>query len=88
MNYKLIKSSKGTRYMKDGKFIKITDIPEDVLQRLHDKQEVDTSRDCIFCGAPGTKQRMAYPRLVDLCDEHYYSKNISNVIVRAKEIYG
>lgn len=57
MEYKILNTSRGVRYMKGAKFCSVKDIPEDVLQKLHTQDKVDTSRDCIFCGQPGTEEK-------------------------------
>lgn len=74
MEYRLIKSRKGIRYMKGAKFCKATDIPEDVLQRLHNQDTVDTSRDCVFCGQPGTEEKTLNSKRYYLCKLDYDTK--------------
>lgn len=74
MEYKLIQSAKGTRYMKGSRFCKASDVPEDVLQKLQTEQTVDTSKDCVFCGQPGTEEKTLNAKRYYLCLEDYGSK--------------
>lgn len=74
MEYKLIKSSRGVRYMKGSKFCKKTDVPEDVLQQLENQDTVDTSRNCVFCGGPGTEEKWLNGKKNYLCFDDYQNR--------------
>lgn len=74
MEYKIIQSSRGTRYMKSNRFCSVKDIPEDVLQRLHTGGVVDTSRDCVFCGQPGTEEKTLNSTRYYLCLTDYQQR--------------
>lgn len=74
MEYKVIQSAKGFRYMKGNRFCKVTDIPEDVLQKLHTQDKVDTSRDCVFCGQPGTEEKTLNSTRYFLCLTDYQDR--------------
>lgn len=74
MEYRLIQTSKGPKYMKGSKFCKATDIPEDVLQKLHTQETVDTSRDCPFCGQKGTEEKTLNSHRYYLCLEDYNTR--------------
>lgn len=84
MEYRIIQSTKGTRYMKGSKFCKVSDIPEDVLQRLHNQDKVDTSRDCVFCGQPGTEEKTLNSVRYYLCLDDYNTKTTGEL---AETIY-
>lgn len=77
MEYKLIKSSKGTRYMKDGKFVAKDKVPISVLERLGKEEQISTSKDCIFCGVPSKLTRLLNSQPLYLCNEHYYDSNVT-----------
>lgn len=74
MEYRIINSSKGTRYMKGAKFCRASDIPEDILQRLHNEETINTSKDCPFCGRPGTEEKTLNSHRYYLCLEDYQTK--------------
>ena len=87
MEYRIIKSSKGTRYMKGSKFCKKEDVPEDVLQRLLAGDKVDTSKDCPFCGKVGTEEKTVNATTYYLCLDDYNQKTtgeLAQTIVKAK----
>lgn len=69
--YKLIKGAKGERWMKDNKFIKASEVPEEVKQNYTDISEVN--KQCIVCGEPKEHQRIILAMMVALCDDHYYN---------------
>lgn len=79
MSYKIIKSSKGTRYMKDGKFVKKEVVPQFILDG-HDPEG-----DCIECGIGGEHKRMILGIKVALCDIHYYSLTYGYIAGLMKE---
>lgn len=66
-DYKVLNTSKGTRYMKDGKFVKADDMPEFI------KEGHDPTTDCVVCGNGGNHKRMILGMATCLCDNHYYS---------------
>lgn len=74
MEYKVLTTNKGIRYMKGAKFCKKSDIPEDILQRLLTQETVDSSKDCPFCGQLGTEDKMLGAKRYHLCLEHYQTK--------------
>ncbi len=77
--YKRIETKTGVKYWKDGKFIKKADIPAQVFQALETNPSYDESKDCIFCGLPGTKVRNYNLMVVHLCDEHYIEKRLGQI---------
>ena len=83
--YKLIKSSKGTRYLKDGKLISVKNIPEDVLRGLETENEVKDKR-CLFCDRPATKFRLFQLQPVDLCDEDYMTKTLGKIAQKLRDV--
>lgn len=83
--------------MKDKKFIKKSDIPEDILARLElgkdtpDEAESlnSNTKRCIFCHMGGCR----YTKLIDgqvvyLCENDYYDKNMGHVAQRVRELKG
>ena len=93
--YKIIQNGdKGTRYMKDGKFIAKDKVPEDVRIKL-DRGELNVpveeappvvrEKECIFCGAHTNLTRMVNLQTVALCEEHYYSETIGKVAQKLNE---
>ena len=80
-DYKIINGPKGTvRYMLNGRMVKATSIPEDVMIRLHETPlEKASDRLCIFCGAPSKYSRLVNLQSVYICNEHYYSKTLGQV---------
>lgn len=83
--YKKITGKTGVKYWKDGKFIKKTDIPASVYQALEINPQYDNSRECIFCGVPGTKIRQFNLMVVNLCDEHYFNKRLGQIAQHIRE---
>jgi hypothetical protein len=74
MDYKLIKSEKGIRYMKGSRFCKKTDIPADILARLETENSINTSHECPFCSKPGTEEKTVNGRTYYLCLDDYNSQ--------------
>lgn len=74
MEYKILTTNKGFRYMKGAKFCKKTDIPEDILQRLLTQETVDSSKDCPFCGQLGTEEKTLNSKRYLLCLQDYQTK--------------
>lgn len=93
-NYKVVEGKKGTRYMKDGKFVASSTVPDSVKADLIGhigsesvNQEVDTKEPvCLFCGQSATKQRLVSFQMVALCDEDYYDKNVGKIVGKLREV--
>lgn len=91
--YKTIKGSNGVRYMLNGKFVKKSSIPQDVLIKLNVGMEVDEKPvekqplECIFCGAPTKIVRFLNMQTIAVCEEHYYSKNVGQTVQRFNEVH-
>ena len=79
MQYKIIKGSRGIRYMKGSKLCKKTDIPADILVRLLKQEEVDTSKDCVVCGKPGTEEKTLNFHRYYLCLEDYNTRTTGEI---------
>lgn len=77
MEYKLVETKKGSRYMKDNRFVSQNKIPVDILERLGKQERVSTTKDCIFCGVPSKLTRVLNSQPLYLCEEHYYDSNIT-----------
>jgi hypothetical protein len=80
MEYKLINTNKGIRYMKGSKFCKREDIPEDILEKLLVNEVVNTLHLCPFCGEPGTEEKTVNSKRYLLCMEHYGSKTTGELV--------
>lgn len=74
MEYKVLTTAKGFRYMKGARFCKKTDIPEDILQKLLVDKVVNTLNLCPFCKEPGTEEKTINATRYHLCLEHYTTK--------------
>ena len=86
--YKIVEGAKGKRYMKDGRFIKASDVPEEELKRLElnipDTIEGDNKK-CIFCGMYSNLPRTVNGRTIYLCNEHFYSETIGKIAQKIRE---
>jgi hypothetical protein len=74
MEYKVLTTNKGFRYMKGAKFCKKTDIPEDILEKLLVDKVINTLDLCPFCKEPGTEEKTINSTRYRLCSEHYQTK--------------
>jgi hypothetical protein len=74
MEFKVLTTNKGFRYMKDAKFCKKSDIPEDILAKLLVDKVVNTLDLCPFCKEPGTEEKTLNSTRYLLCLEHYQNK--------------
>ena len=79
MSYKIIKSSKGTRYMKNHRFVKKEDIPKFILDG-HNPEG-----DCIVCQEPGKHHRVITGMTVALCDNDYFNRTYGYIAGIIKE---
>lgn len=82
--YQIVKGTRGTRYLKDGKFIAKDKIPEGVIQSLESGAKGDKL--CLFCGKPSKLTRAYNAQPVYLCDEHYYDKTMGQIAQKAREL--
>jgi hypothetical protein len=78
--YKAITGSKGTRYLKDGKLIAKSKIPEATLKALDEGD--DKGKFCIFCGIPCKYERFINLQTVYVCEEHYQNKTVGQTAQR------
>lgn len=81
--YRIVRGSKGVRYMKDGKLIAKAKVPAGVLEEL-DKAEVAENKSkaikaCLFCGSAGRFQRFVNLTNVDLCEDDYWNQNVGKI---------
>lgn len=93
--YKTFKAKGGSiRYMLDGRLVKKSSIPADVLIKLNVGMEVDEKPvekkelTCIFCDAPTRITRFLNMQSIAVCEEHYYSKNVGQTVQRLNQING
>jgi len=88
--YKVVTSPKGKRYLKDGRFIKFADVPDNILSQLRDHSTAEEEpevhvKKCIFCGAFGRYTRFVNLQTIELCEEHYYSESVGKIVHKLKE---
>lgn len=71
------------RYMRDGKLIKASEVPEDEIERMKGnvitQPEASPPKSCLFCGAPARLTRYVNQRVVYICDDHYYTETIGKI---------
>lgn len=84
MSYSIVKGAKGTRYLKDGKFIAKAKIPEGVIQSL--ESGANGERLCLFCGKETKLYRILDSQPVYLCEEDYQNRNLGQVAQRKREL--
>lgn len=87
--YKLINSKHGNRYMKDNRFIKADDVPQEIKDKLETKTAAAEapSKTCIFCGEAATESRFIQLQTIALCNDHFYSRTVGQIVQKLKEIY-
>ena len=84
--YKVIKTKKGNRYLKNGKFTAPEEIREHILKQLSEQDEVtDNDRYCIFCDKPAKLTRLINMELVYICNEDYYAKTVGQIAQQLRE---
>jgi hypothetical protein len=101
IGYKMITSSRGDRYIKDGRLIKKADVPEHILDQLkagenleQPKTEVvDTleerrqqDRNCLFCSAYTTWKRHVNSQEVPICETHFFEMNVGQIAQKLAEV--
>ncbi len=79
--YKVIEGTRGKRYMHNGKLVKTSDVPEDIIEQLKDRATVEeehekVNKSCIFCGMHGNFPRLVNNRTIYLCSQDYYDRTI------------
>lgn len=95
MRYTKKTSIKGREmYYKENKLISVREIPQVVLNNMVEgtpyeyviegPQVID--KNCIFCGMYSNLQRLVSGKIVSICEEHYYSKNMGQTAQRMKEL--
>lgn len=81
-------------YIRDGLFVKGSRVPQEVKERLEITDHMDYDdkperRRCLFCEAPQTRVRAlnvgSGPLMVDLCEYHYYNRNIGQLAQEIRE---
>lgn len=94
VTYKKVKRKYDVGYTKDSLFIKGSRVPQEVKERLEiiDYMEYDDQperRRCLFCEAPQSRLRALNigegPLMVDLCEYHYYNRNIGQLAQEIRE---
>ncbi len=90
--YKTIEGKHGTRYLKDGRFVKKTDIPADILIKLGvgmtdiNEQAIGSNEHkCIFCGMATKEFRLLNSQPVYVCEEHYLTKTLGEIAQKERE---
>lgn len=81
-------------YYKENKLISVREIPQVVLNNMVEGVPYDyviegpqvVDKHCIFCEMYSNLQRLINGRIVVVCEEHYYSKNIGQTAQRMREL--
>jgi hypothetical protein len=78
--YKKVESVKGVRYLKDGRFIKHTEVPEDIKTELNNLPKPEPQEKvCLFCDQYGKYTRLLNMQTVYLCETDFYDKSIGKI---------
>lgn len=95
--YKLIKGPFGSyRILKDNKMIAKKNIPANIWSKLENMKIGESISDdgieltapiksCIFCGEDAKLARTINAQTIYLCDEHYYSKTVGQIVQHIRE---
>lgn len=79
----------GYRYLKEGKFIKESRVPHEVMDKFQYTPEIayddlpDKER-CVFCEAPQSRQRYLNSEMVDLCEYHYQNMSLGRIAAQVR----
>lgn len=90
--YHRLSRSDGTyRYTRNNIFVKSDRIPPEVLLKFEYTDSVKfedepEKKRCLFCDAPATRKRLVTQVIVELCEGHYYSKNIGTIVAQLREL--
>ena len=74
-------------YYRDNKLCSKRDIPRVVLDNMVEREPYEyiveapqeIAKVCLFCGTYGKFQRLVNNKVVVLCEEHYYGKNVGTI---------
>lgn len=83
MTYKKITGRNGDRWLKDGKLVKASEVPEGI------KNPTDKGK-CFVCGEDATHKRNVLGMIVELCDQDYFNNSYGAVagLLKKKGLYG
>ena len=89
--YRISRSDGTYRYTKNNVFVKGSSIPPEVLEKFEYTDSVKfedepEKKRCLFCDAPATRKRLVTQVIVELCEGHYYSKNIGTIVAQLREL--
>lgn len=86
--YKKVEGRNGVRWLKDGRFVKASEVPEDIKQNYVVKK--DLNKKCVVCGDPKEHQRIVLGMMVALCDSDYYNLTYGAIagLLKKKGLYG
>lgn len=87
--YTTIKGPRGgVRYKFGRKFVKTAEVPEDIRSKFEVNAVAEEAprKICIFCGGPGTYQRLINQQSIALCPDDYYDKNMGQIAQRLREM--
>jgi len=86
--YTKVSGKHGVRFMKGGRFVKVQDVPEEVKTKFDSQERMGAldPKACLFCGSFASETRFVNLRTIALCEEHYYDKNIGQIVQRLREI--
>jgi hypothetical protein len=79
------------RYLKNNLFVKSDRVPAEVLEKFEftDTVKYDEQPDrprCLFCEAPATRKRLVTGLMVDMCEYHYYNRNIGTIVAQIRQL--
>lgn len=79
----------GYRYLKEGKFIKESRVPHEVMDKFQYSEEIEyddvpDKRRCVACDAPQSRQRYLNAEMVDLCEWHYQNMSLGRIAAQVR----
>lgn len=91
MIYKLIQGKNGQRYMRNGRLVSESKVPEDIIEKLkidpvYDDSYIEPSKSCIFCGQQSKLSRFINLQHVPICEEHYQEMTVGKIVQKLREI--
>lgn len=100
-DYKTFTVRGNLRYMKDGKLVKRSSVPQEVIDEHEgvavaevptvavivdtEEERRQTDRSCVFCGQYTNWKRLVNQQTIAICEEHYYSETIGSIAQKLRE---
>jgi hypothetical protein len=90
--YKMFKKPHGVGYVKDGKIIKNSEVPELIKKHLSPGESFDDAtqdlpadaKRCVFCDEITKMSRLINTQTIYICEPHYYDKTIGQVAAQVR----